>query len=128
MEINTTNLSIQEHVEGIYRPDIDGLRALAIIPVVLFHAFPKFVPGGFIGVDVFFIISGYLISFIIINGVEKNTFSYSDFYIRRILRIFPSLIAVLLFCLLIGWLALLPEEFALLGKYISGGHFSLIIL
>lgn len=123
MKINTTNLSIQEHVKGIYRPDIDGLRALAIIPVVLFHAFPKSVPGGFIGVDVFFIISGYLISFIIFNGVEKNTFRYSDFYIRRILRIFPSLIAVLLFCSLIGWLALLPEEFALLGKYISGGAF-----
>ncbi|HEM7400249.1 TPA: acyltransferase [Citrobacter farmeri] len=74
-----------------YRKDIDGLRALAVVPVVLFHAFPALLPGGFVGVDIFFVISGFLISSIIIKSTADGTFTYKDFYIRRINRIFPTL-------------------------------------
>ena len=64
-----------------WRSDITGLRALAVIPVLLFHAFPELCPGGFFGVDVFFVISGYLISGIIFRGILEGKFSYKDFYI-----------------------------------------------
>ncbi|MGE5548252.1 MAG: acyltransferase family protein [Solirubrobacterales bacterium] len=104
-----------------YRPDVDGLRAVAIIPVVLFHAFPGLVPGGFVGVDVFFVISGFLISSIILADLGKNRFSFKQFYSRRICRIFPALILVLAFCLVAGWLTLLPDEYRLLGKHVRGG-------
>ncbi len=80
-----------------YRRDIDGLRALAILLVIIFHAYPKFLRGGFIGVDIFFVISGYLITSIIFKGLSENKFSLLDFYSRRIKRIFPSLITVLFF-------------------------------
>jgi peptidoglycan/LPS O-acetylase OafA/YrhL len=79
-----------------YRPDIDGLRAIAVLSVVLFHAFPSNIRGGFIGVDIFFAISGYLISKIIFENLDRGTFSFADFYQRRIRRIFPSLIVTLL--------------------------------
>ena len=82
-----------EHVR--YRPDIDGLRAIAVLSVIGFHAFPYRVPSGFIGVDIFFVISGYLISSIIFRNLEHRTFSFKEFYIRRINRIFPALILVL---------------------------------
>ena len=101
-----------------YRADIDGLRALAVIAVMLFHAFPSVLPGGFVGVDVFFVISGYLISGIIIQGFEKGTFTFREFYYRRIKRIFPALIVVLLGCFIIGWSSLLVEEFKQLGSHI----------
>ncbi|WP_427941582.1 acyltransferase family protein [Acetobacter sp.] len=104
-----------------YRPDIDGLRAFAVLSVVICHAFPTFLSGGFIGVDVFFVISGYLITTIILKNIENKSFSFSEFYLRRIKRIFPSLIFVLSFCLLIGWYALFPPEYKQLGKYIFGG-------
>ena len=81
-----------------YRPDIDGLRALAVISVVLFHAFPELLPGGFVGVDIFFVISGYLITGIIIEARAKENFRLTDFYSGRIKRIFPALILVV--CLL----------------------------
>jgi peptidoglycan/LPS O-acetylase OafA/YrhL len=71
-----------------YRPDIDGLRAVAVLCVVGFHAFPEYVSGGFVGVDVFFVISGYLISTIIFEGLQRGDFSYMHFYARRIRRIF----------------------------------------
>jgi peptidoglycan/LPS O-acetylase OafA/YrhL len=100
-----------------YRPDIDGLRAVAIISVVLFHTFPEQLPGGFIGVDVFFVISGFLISTIIFSNLENTSFSLMDFYLRRIRRIFPALIVVLSASLLIGWLVLFPDEFQQLGKH-----------
>lgn len=111
--------------EGLtnYRPDIDGLRALAVLAVVAFHAFPGKVPGGFVGVDVFFVISGYLITGIIYNEIVAGTFSIVDFYARRIRRIFPALICVLLASLILGWLILLPEEYAQLAKHIVGGSF-----
>src|SRR5450830_905266 len=75
-----------------YRPDIDGLRAIAVISVVIFHAFPSFLTGGFIGVDIFFVISGFLISSIIFKQLDAQGFSFRAFYSRRIQRIFPALI------------------------------------
>ncbi len=104
-----------------YRPDIDGLRAVAVLAVICFHAFPQVLQGGFIGVDVFFIISGFLISSILLRSLKKGIFSFKEFYIRRILRIFPALIVVLSVCYCIGWLVLLPEEFQQLGKHMIGG-------
>ena len=104
-----------------YRPDIDGLRAIAVSIVVVFHAFPLFVGGGFVGVDIFFVISGYLISKIIIKSLESNTFTFTDFYIRRVKRIFPALILVLCATMLTGWFALFPDEFQLLAKHVVGG-------
>ncbi len=104
-----------------YRPDIDGLRAVAVGCVVCFHAFPNILKGGFVGVDVFFVISGFLISTIIFQGLENGRFSYFDFYSRRIKRIFPALAAVCAATLLTGWYVLLPDEFQLLGKHVAGG-------
>jgi peptidoglycan/LPS O-acetylase OafA/YrhL len=104
-----------------YRADIDGLRALAVLAVVAFHAFPSLLPGGFVGVDIFFVISGYLISGIILEGLARGRFSFLQFYCRRIRRIFPALIVVLLVCWLIGWTSLLAEEFRQLGSHIVAG-------
>src|SRR3989338_8365917 len=104
-----------------YRKDIDGLRAIAILSVVGFHAAPGRIPGGFIGVDVFFVISGFLISSIIFKGLETNSFSFVEFYSRRIKRIFPALLIVLLACFTIGWFALLADEYKQLGKHIAVG-------
>jgi peptidoglycan/LPS O-acetylase OafA/YrhL len=104
-----------------YRADIDGLRAVAVLSVVGFHAFPSWVRGGFIGVDVFFVISGFLISSIIFGGLARNGFSFVDFYSRRIRRIFPALILVLIACYVVGWLVLLPEDYKQLGRQIAGG-------
>jgi len=101
-----------------YRSDIDGLRAVAVLSVAIFHLFPAWLPGGFVGVDIFFVISGYLISRIIFLETRQGQFSYLDFYRRRVVRIFPALIFVLAFCLLAGWLILLPDEYQLLGKHI----------
>lgn len=104
-----------------YRPDIDGLRAVAVLAVVAFHAFPSWVRGGFIGVDVFFVISGYLISTIIFENLDRGTFSFSEFYARRIKRIFPALLLVLIACFSFGWFALLTDEYKQLGKHIAAG-------
>ena len=73
-----------------YRHEIDGLRALAILPVILYHAFPELFPGGFLGVDVFFVISGFLITGIIFEEVRRGQFSVQNFYARRICRILPA--------------------------------------
>ena len=111
----------QNSLHPKYRPDIDGLRAVAVLAVVAFHAFPKSIKGGFIGVDVFFVISGYLISTIIFENLDRGTFSFSDFYARRIKRIFPALILVLTTCFIFGWFLLLADEFNQLGKHIASG-------
>lgn len=102
-----------------YRADIDGLRAIAVLAVIGFHAFPRLVPGGFVGVDVFFVISGYLISGIILRDLEHKRFTFRDFYERRIRRIFPSLILVLASIFLVSWPLFIPLE--LLGKHIASG-------
>lgn len=104
-----------------YRPDIDGLRAAAILFVVLFHAFPMWLRGGFVGVDIFFVISGFLISTIIFRSLQKNDFSFFEFYAHRAKRIFPALIVVLAACYPFGWFALLPDEFKQLGKHMAAG-------
>ncbi|STY28952.1 O-antigen acetylase [Legionella wadsworthii] len=107
-------------IHSVYRADIDGLRAVAVLWVVAFHAFPEIFKGGFIGVDVFFVISGYLITSIIFENLDRGSFSFKEFYIRRIKRIFPALIVVLVSCLIFGWFALLPDEYKQLGKHIVG--------
>lgn len=93
-----------------HRPDIDGLRALAIIPVVMYHVGVRGFPGGFIGVDVFFVISGYLITGILAREVERGGISLRDFYRRRVLRIFPALFAMLAVCAVVAVAAMLPSE------------------
>jgi len=99
-----------------YRPDVDGLRAIAVMLVLNFHAFPDAMPGGFIGVDVFFVISGFLITGIIMRELELGRFSLIGFYNRRIRRIFPALIVVLAATLMLGWFWMLPLAFAQLGS------------
>ena len=106
-----------------YRPDIDGLRAIAVLAVVAFHAFPNWIKGGFIGVDVFFVISGYLISTIIFENLDKGTFRFSEFYARRIKRIFPALLLVLVTCFIFGWFVLIGDEYKRLGTQVFAGSF-----
>ena len=99
-----------------YRPDIDGLRAVAVLLVVVFHAFPDAMPGGFIGVDIFFVISGFLITGIVARELAEKRFSLLGFYNRRIRRIFPALLVVLAAVLTLGWLFMLPTPYARLGS------------
>jgi peptidoglycan/LPS O-acetylase OafA/YrhL len=128
-------LTLEKHVAGpgasarpahatghlAYRRDIDGLRAVAVLAVVLFHAFPALLPGGFIGVDIFFVISGFLISGILLADLQRGDFRFSRFYARRVKRIFPALVLVMAACLAFGWLALFPDEYKQLGKHVVGG-------
>jgi peptidoglycan/LPS O-acetylase OafA/YrhL len=114
-------MSSQDSHSISYRSDIDGLRALAILPVVLFHAFPNLLPGGFIGVDIFFVISGYLITSILLKDIQDGNYSIKTFYARRVRRIFPALSVVLLFCLALGWVVLTAVEYRSLGKHAAGG-------
>jgi Predicted acyltransferases len=104
-----------------YRPDIDGLRAIAVLAVLGFHAFPDVVRGGFVGVDIFFVISGFLITHSILRDLNDDRFSFRHFYARRIRRIFPALCVVLLAAFVFGWHALFADEFKTLGKHIFGG-------
>ena len=92
-----------------YRADIDGMRAVAVLSVLVYHGFPAWLPGGFVGVDVFFVISGFLISGIILTSLRNGTFTFADFYARRIRRIFPALFIVLTASLIRGLVhSLLP--------------------
>jgi peptidoglycan/LPS O-acetylase OafA/YrhL len=123
-QAKTTN--VHESFSGVphsihYRPDIDGLRALAILSVVLYHAFPTFLTGGFVGVDIFFVISGFLISSIVFKEAHEGRYSHVRFYARRIKRIFPALSIVLLSCLMLGGYFLFKDEFKSLGKHIIAG-------
>ncbi|SDG51421.1 Peptidoglycan/LPS O-acetylase OafA/YrhL, contains acyltransferase and SGNH-hydrolase domains [Paraburkholderia phenazinium] len=104
-----------------YRADIDGLRALAVLAVVIFHAFPAALPGGFAGVDVFFVISGYLITGILLADMRAEQFSLAQFYARRIRRIFPALVTVLLATWTMGWFCLTGDEYRELGKHVLAG-------
>lgn len=103
-----------------YRADIDGLRAIAVLAVVIFHAFPAYAPGGFVGVDVFFVISGFLISSGIFNNLNQEKFSFREFYGRRVKRIYPALLLILLVCFVLGWFILMSDEYAQLNKHILG--------
>ncbi len=94
----------------IYRREIEGLRAIALIPVILFHAGVTGFSGGYIGVDVFFVISGYLITSILIGELELGSFSISRFYERRARRIVPALFFVMLCCIPFAWMWMLPSE------------------
>jgi len=101
-----------------YRPDIDGLRAVAVTMVIAYHAFPGLLRGGFTGVDVFFVISGYLITQLVLAALREGTFSLAGFYQRRVRRIVPALLVVLAACFAFGWFVLLPSEFHWLGRSI----------
>lgn len=97
------------HQSG-YRPEIDGLRAVAVIPVILFHAGAPGFSGGYIGVDIFFVISGFLITSILLREISQGTFSIVDFYDRRARRILPALLFIMMVCLPFAWLWMLPEQ------------------
>jgi len=99
-----------------YRPEIDGLRAFAVIPVILFHLNIKWIPGGFIGVDVFFVISGFLITSLIIKEYEKNLFTFTNFYLRRIRRIVPILLTIVFLTSIAGFFILFDTDINDLGK------------
>lgn len=94
-----------------YRPEIDGLRAIAVIPVILFHAGFSFFSGGYVGVDVFFVISGYLITSIIYSEMIQKDFSISRFYERRARRILPALFVMMFICIPFSWYWMMPHEF-----------------
>ena len=104
-----------------YRPEIDGLRAIAVVLVVAYHAFPSLFPGGYIGVDVFFVISGYLITGILVRSFAEDRHPVLEFYSRRVRRIFPALITVLASCLAAGWVLSLLDDYAALGKHVAAG-------
>src|SRR5271163_2236532 len=97
-----------------YRADIDGLRALAILLVIGYHYFG--LPGGYVGVDVFFVISGYLISGMLLDDLEGSRLSLLDFYARRVRRILPPLLVVILTTFFVGWVWLLPYDFRALSE------------
>lgn len=123
-----------------YRPEIDGLRAVAVIPVILFHSGSKIFSGGFVGVDIFFVISGYLITTLLIQDIYNNFFSVINFYERRARRILPALFVMVIFTLFIGWFILTPYFYRDLFQtsvsvafflsnvllYIKSGYFSAI--
>ena len=102
--------AVQRSLTVQYRRELDGLRAIAVVPVVLLHAGFKLFSGGFVGVDVFFVISGYLITSIISAEKQNNTFTLASFYERRARRILPALLAVLLICVPLAWLCSLPQD------------------
>jgi peptidoglycan/LPS O-acetylase OafA/YrhL len=97
-------------MESKYRAEIDGLRALAVVPVILFHAGFELFSGGFVGVDVFFVISGYLITKILIEDIENDRFSFLSFYERRARRILPALFFVMFVSIPFAWIWMLPSQ------------------
>ncbi len=99
-----------------HRPEIDGLRALAVLPVILFHSGLPLFSGGFVGVDIFFVISGYLITSIIIAEMANDRFSLINFYERRARRILPALFVVMLACLPVAWTTLDPPDLKYFAK------------
>ena len=106
-----------------YRSEIDGLRAIAVIPVILFHAGFDLFSGGFVGVDIFFVISGYLITSIIINDLENNNFSILNFYERRARRILQALYFMIIISTIIGWFILTPYFYRDLFQTITATSF-----
>ncbi|KAF0700505.1 Aste57867_8966 [Aphanomyces stellatus] len=106
-----------------YRPDIDGLRCLAVVPVIIFHGYPALLPGGYIGVDIFFVISGYLISSILFKEHARGKFTYTDFYSRRVRRIFPTLVLVLSFTLVGACMWLYSKHLKACAETLLAGGF-----
>tara|TARA_R100000935_G_scaffold29425_2_gene49723 strand:- start:15534 stop:17336 length:1803 start_codon:yes stop_codon:yes gene_type:complete len=102
-----------------YRPEIDGLRAVAVVPVVLFHAGLPGFAGGFIGVDIFFVISGFLITMILVDEIKSGSFNIARFYERRTRRILPALFLVILLCIPFGWMWMLPDDLENMGQSIA---------
>ena len=103
-----------------HRADIDGLRAIAVLPITFFHAGIPGFAGGFVGVDIFFVISGFLITGILVRDLEAGCFSYADFYERRLRRIFPALIVMLAASLLAAYFLILPSELRSFGRSVIG--------
>ena len=118
------------NIKKNYIPQIDGLRAIAVLSVILFHAhieiFNISFAGGYFGVDIFFVISGYLITKLIVNELKKeNSFNFKNFYLRRIRRIIPALLTVAIVSYPFAWLLLLPVPLLeYIGSLISGIFFS----
>ncbi|MYN29096.1 acyltransferase family protein [Duganella levis] len=102
-----------------FRQDINGLRAIAVLAVIAFHFNPAWLPGGFAGVDVFFVISGYLMTSIIYRGLADNNFSVPQFYLARGRRIIPALLAPCALLLVVGWFVFLPSDYDALGKHVA---------
>lgn len=114
----------QQDQHSYWRSDITGLRAIAVLPVLIFHAWPTLLPGGFAGVDIFFVISGYLISGILFRQLQRTgSVDFSDFYAKRIRRIIPNLLCVLLFTVAVGWFFMTPNEYLDLGKQVYSSTF-----
>jgi len=109
---------ISDKSNNNYQLHIDGIRAIAVLAVIAFHANSTWLPGGFVGVDIFFVISGYLISGLIFKQVISGSFSFSDFFVRRIRRIFPALLVVITFSFFFAWMVLLPDEMRSFSKSI----------
>lgn len=127
--IHTQRLKIRNIKIVQYRAEVDGLRALAVVPVVLFHAGIAGFSGGFVGVDIFFVISGYLITSIILSEQQKERFTLAGFYERRARRILPALMVVVLLSVIAAWFLLLPTELVDYGKsLVSVGVFASNIL
>lgn len=101
-----------------YRPEVDGLRAVAVIPVVLFHLGATWIPGGFVGVDVFFVISGFLISSIILKEQAASTFTFTGFWMRRVRRILPAMLAMLIATSIAGYFILFGPSWRSLGQQV----------
>ena len=110
-----SQLEAKAHGVLTYRPEIDGLRALAVIPVLLFHA-NLGISGGYVGVDVFFVISGFLITSILLRDILGDKFSFISFMERRIRRIVPAMLATVGATMLVSWFVLLPDDYKRLGK------------
>ena len=108
-----------------YRPEIDGLRAIAVFSVITYHARDTFLPGGFLGVDIFFVISGYLITSLILKELKlTNKFSFSNFYERRVRRIIPALLGMIILSTFISYITLLPDSFVDFSKSLISSIFS----
>jgi len=104
--------NIPQYATGGYRPDLDGLRAVAVLPVLLYHFGLPGVSGGFVGVDVFFVLSGFFITSILVKDLEADRFSILRFYVRRARRILPALFVLLAAVTIAGWFTLLPQDYA----------------